>query len=348
MEWTELPLRAPDDNSVDMKITHCGICGSDIHVQDSGWGVSDYPCVTGHEIVGVCTAVGKNVKNIKVGDRIGVGAQSGSCHECVNCKNGEENLCTNGSVGTYNSRWPNGDKSFGGYADKWRGDARFVFKVPDNMSNEIAATFFCAGVTTYSPLKRYGVTKGSKVGVVGIGGLGHFAVQWAKAMGAEVVALSSSDRKRDDAAALGCGDYVVTSDAEQMKAHHNTFTHIICTAYSKSFDCKSWILACASFSKLSLGVSFFKLMTTNSHFIMVALPEAPINGIPAMLLAAKQINFVGSMIGSPAMIEDMLQFAATHGVKPWIQKYPMKECNEAVKAFREGKPRYRIVLENEQ
>ncbi|KAI9254029.1 hypothetical protein BY458DRAFT_521547 [Sporodiniella umbellata] len=309
LEWTELPLRAADDDTVDMDISHCGICGSDIHTQDT---------------------VGKNVTGIKVGDRIGVGAQSGSCHECVNCKNGEENLCKGSRTGTYNSRWPNGDKAFGGYADKWRGHYKFVFKVPDNMTNEIAATFFCAGVTTYAPLKKFGVTKGSKVGVIGIGGLGHFAIQWAKAMGAEVVALSSSDKKRGDADALGCTDYVVTSDAEQMKAHNGTLTHIICTAYSESLD---WL-------------SFFQLMDFNSHFIMVAIPEAPLTNFPSMILAARQISFVGSMIGSPSMIEDMLQFAAAHNVKPWITKYPMKDCNEAIKDFREGKPRYRLVLEN--
>ncbi|CAO3694509.1 unnamed protein product [Rhizopus stolonifer] len=330
LEWTELPLRAADDYSVDMDITHCGICGSDIHTQDSGWGPTDYPCVTGHEIVGVCTAVGKKVKNVKVGDRIGVGAQSGSCHECKSCKNNEENLCLGVSTGTYNSRWPNGDKSFGGYADKWRGDSRFVFKVPENMPNEIAATFFCAGVTVYAPLKKHGVTKGSKVGVVGIGGLGHFAIQWAKAMGAEVVALSSSDRKREDFIALGCTDYVVTSDPEQMKAHKGTFTHIVCTAYSSTLD---W-------------TSLFDLLTVNSHFILVALPEEPIGGLPALAIAIRQINFVGSTIGSPSMIEEMLLFAAKHNVKPWINKYSMKDTLQAIKDFREGKPRYRFVLEN--
>ncbi|CEG80613.1 hypothetical protein RMATCC62417_14918 [Rhizopus microsporus] len=331
LEWMELPLRAPDDDTVDMKITHCGICGSDIHTQDSGWGETDYPCVTGHEITGICTAVGKNVKHIKVGDRIGVGAQSGSCLECKECLNGEENLCQGRKTGTYNSRWPNGDKAFGGYADKWRGHQRFVFKVPDNMTNEVAATFFCAGVTTYSPLKRYGVTKGSKVGVIGLGGLGHYAIQWAKAMGAHVVTISRSDKKLQDATALGSHEYINASNPDELKAHTGTFTHIICTAYSKEFD---W-------------PTYFRLMDTNSYFIMVALPEAPLNGIPAMLLAARQISLVGSMIGSPSMIEEMLQFAAEHDVKPWISKYPMKQCNEAVQAFRDGKPRYRIVLENE-
>lgn len=263
-------------------------------------------------------------------DRIGVGAQSGSCLDCTWCKNGDENLCQN-LVATYNSRWPNGDKSFGGYADKWRGHQRFVFKIPENMTNELAATFFCAGITTYSPLKRYGCKAGDKVGVIGIGGLGHFAVQWAKAMGASVVALSSSDRKREDAKALGCDEYVVASDAEAMKKHAGSFTHIICTSFAKDTDWSAYLM----------------LMKTNSHFIMVAIPEEPLSGIPAGLLVIRQIALVGSCIGSPQMIEEMLEFAAEKGVKPWIQKYPLKDAPAAVQAMRDGKARYRFVLENE-
>ncbi|KAG1438897.1 hypothetical protein G6F56_012480 [Rhizopus delemar] len=149
-------------------------------------------------------------------------------------------------------------------------------------------------------------------------------------MGAEVVALSSSDKKRGDAAELGCSDYVVTSDAEQMKAHKGTLTHIVCTAYSSTLD---W-------------TSLFNLLDVNSYFILVALPEEPIGGIPARTLAGRQVNFVGSAIGSPSMIEEMLLFAVKHNVKPWITKYPMKDARQAIKDFREGKPKYRFVLEN--
>lgn len=282
------------------------------------------------QIVGVVTKVGKNVQRFKVGDRVGVGAQCGSCLECENCKNGYENICERKPVGTYNDYWPSGDKTYGGYATKWRGHQHFVFKVPDDMSNELAATFFCAGVTTYAPLKRYGVKKGDKVGVIGIGGLGHFAVQWAKAMGAEVVALSSSNRKYDDSKALGCDDYVITSDLDAMKQHAGTFTHIICTNFSNNFD---WAL-------------YFSLIKANGYFIMVALPEEPLKGIPAGLLALRQISLVGSFIGSPKEIQDMLEFAAQHDVKPWIQKYSLKDTPQAVQAMRDGKAKYRIVLEN--
>jgi len=330
LEYIELPLKTFDDDAVDMDVTHCGICGSDVHTMDSGWGPTTYPCVVGHEITGVCTAVGKNVTHIKVGDRIGVGAQSGSCLECVYCKNGQENICVKGMIGTYNDKWANGEETYGGYAEKWRGHQRFVFKVPDNMSNEIAATFFCAGLTCYAPLRRHNVTKGSKVGVVGIGGLGHFAVQWAKAMGAEVIAMSSSDRKREDAAKLGCSDYIVSSNPDDMSKYNGALTHIICTAYNPEFD---WV---ANLSTLK----------ANGTFILVGLPEEPLKGIPPNLLALKQINICGSIIGSPDEIQEMLDFAAETGVKPWIQKYPMSKVNEALADFRSGKPRYRFVLEN--
>lgn len=246
------------------------------------------------------------------------------------CHDHNENLCLNGLVGTYNSRWQNGDKSFGGYADKWRGHQHFVFKLPDNMSNEKAATFFCAGVTTYSPLRRFGVKPGDKVGVIGIGGLGHFAVQWAKAMGASVVAISSSERKRQDAEKLGCDDYIVIGDSDGFKKHACSLSHIVCSSFGNSFDWKAML----------------SLIRPNGYFIMVALPETPLSGIPAGLLALRQISLVGSAIGSPDMIRDMLDFAAQTGVQPWLNAYPMSEAPQAVKAMRQGKARYRIVLEN--
>ncbi|KAI8145723.1 chaperonin 10-like protein [Fennellomyces sp. T-0311] len=330
LEWTELPLKRFQDDDVELAVTHCGICGSDLHTMDSGWGPTDYPCVVGHEIVGIVTRVGKNVTNLKVGDRAGVGAQSGSCLECPDCKNEEENLCRGCKSGTYNSRWPTGEKTYGGYADKWRGHQHFVFKVPDNMTNEVAATFFCAGVTTYAPLKKYGVTKGSRVGVIGVGGLGHFAVQWAKAMGAEVLVISSSDRKREDAKLLGADDYVVGTDFDEMAKRDGRLTHIICTSFANDFD---W-------------TKHLSLLDRKGIFIMVALPESPLSGIPAGVLISRQITFAGSNIGSPKEIREMLEFAAETGVKPWIQKYPMTQAADAVQALRDGKAKYRFVLEN--
>ncbi|KAI8985204.1 chaperonin 10-like protein [Pilobolus umbonatus] len=327
---TELPLKTFNDDDVEMDITHCGICGSDVHIVDCDWGPTDFPCVTGHEIVGVCTKVGKNVKNIKVGDRLGVGAQCDSCGQCEECKRGEENICQGHKIFTIASKYPNGEKVSGGFADKWRGNQKFAIKIPDGMSSEIASTFLCAGITTYAPLVNHRVTKGSKLGVLGLGGLGHYAVLWGKALGAEVVALSSSDKKRDDAKALGCDAYVDTSNKEELERHKNSFTHIIATYLSNNFD---W-------------GSYFELLKPDGIFIVVGLPDSPISGIPAMPLVSRQITVVGSAIGPPRMIEEMLQFAHKNNVKPWITKYPMKNINEAFDDFRAGKPRYRFVMEN--
>ncbi|ORZ26077.1 chaperonin 10-like protein [Absidia repens] len=329
LEWTEMPFKQFDADTVEMDVTHCGICGSDVHTMDSGWGPTNYPCVVGHEITGVVTRVGDNVSKFKVGDRVGVGAQSLSCLECDSCKNGFENICENGITGTYNGTYPNGDKSFGGYAEKWRGHQHFVFKVPDNMTNEIAATFFCAGVTTFAPLRRYNVKKGDCVAVIGLGGLGHFAVLWAAAMGAEVVAISHSKSKKDDALKLGCSDFVMSSDKEHMAKYKGKFTHILCASYADDFD---W-------------GAHLALMKHNGTFILVAAPEVPLS-IPPFALLVKQIQLSGSLIGSPKQIEEMLEFAAEHNVRPWINKYSMKDTPQAIKDFRSGKPRYRFVLEN--
>lgn len=330
----KLPLKTWEETDVEMDVSHCGVCGSDIHTLNEGWEKADFPCVVGHEIVGVCTKIGKQVKYIRVGDRIGVGAQCDSCDDCDDCKRGDENICKEGILSrgsTYNGFWKNGDRTFGGYANKWRGDHRFVFKIPCSMTNEMAASFFCAGVTTYAPLKKSNVQRGDRVGVIGIGGLGHFAIQWIKAMGAEAVALSHSDRKREDAMELGCDEYIVTGDEELMKSRANSLTHIMCTSFADNFD---WSL-------------FLNLLKSNGKFIMVAIPGTPLAGIPPFLLAGKKLAISDSIIGSPRIIEDMLRFAATTTVKPWINKMPMSDVNAAVQAMKDGKPRYRIVLENE-
>ncbi|KAG1120061.1 hypothetical protein G6F42_012834 [Rhizopus arrhizus] len=175
LEKMELPLRTWDENCVDMDVICCGMCGTDIHTLDESFGPgTSWPCVVGHEIAGKVTRVGKNVTNVRVGDRAGVGCQADSCGKCEECLKGNQNLCTVRIVMTYNDTWFNGDKTFGGYGSKFRGDYRFIFKVPDSMPSEIAASFFCSGLTVYAPMKRLNVNSKSVVGVVGIGGLGHY------------------------------------------------------------------------------------------------------------------------------------------------------------------------------
>ncbi|KAI8145699.1 chaperonin 10-like protein [Fennellomyces sp. T-0311] len=332
LEWSELQLKKFEDDDVEIAITHCGLCGSDIHTLDSGWGpnTTDYPCVVGHEITGIVTKVGKNVTEFKINEKVGVGAQCCSCFNCGECETDQENLCRNGITKTYNSRWPSGDKTYGGYAERWRGHQHFVFKVPDGMSNEIAATFLCAGITAYSPLKNHDVKEGSRVGVIGIGGIGHFVVQWAKAMGADVVVFSSSDRKRDDAKLLGASDYVVSSDISELIKREGTLTHVVCTSFGNNIEWEKFML----------------MLKRNGKFILVGIPETPLSGIPPGILVRHQISLVGSMIGSPKDIREMLEFAVETGVTPWIQKYPMKQAADAVQALRNGNARYRLVLEN--
>lgn len=286
--------------------------------------------IAGHEIAGVVTKVGKNVTRLKVGDRAGLGPQCGSCKSCSRCSNSEENLCETKITLTYNDYWPTGDKTFGGYADKWRGDQQFVCKIPDNMTNENASTFFCGGLTTYTPLKRWNVGPSSTVGILGIGGLGHFGILFAKAMGATVIGLSSSDRKREAALELGCDDYVVTKDAEAMAKYTNKLTHIVCTGVGEDF---TW-------------EPYFNILKANGVFINVNAPEFSYPPVPLFMLLFKQIIVTGSLAGTPSIAEEMLQFAADKNIKAWYKKYSMKDVNKAIEDFRAGLPRFRFVLEN--
>lgn len=242
-----------------------------------------------------------------------------------------ENLCSTHAVWTFNDRYDNAtkDKAYGGFAKKWRGPAAFAVKIPDEFSSEVAASFLCGGVTTFAPLKRYGVGKGSKVAVLGLGGLGHFGVQWAKAMGAQVVAFDVIPDKVNDAKKLGCDDYVLMQKEEQMEPHFNTFTHILGTkVVNKCWD------------------QYLKMLKNNGVFIQCDIPEVPLSGINAYVLCGKQLTIAGSFIGSPSDIQECLDFAAEHNVRTWVNTFPMDKINDAFKFVREAKPRYRAVVMN--
>ncbi|KAI8095606.1 chaperonin 10-like protein [Thamnidium elegans] len=327
----ELKLRTWDEDCVDIDITHCGICASDIYTIDEGWGPTDYPCVAGHEIVGIVTRVGKSVKKIQVGDRVGVGPECDSCRECGACKDGFENVCEKFATTTYNSKWPNGDKTYGGYANKWRGDYRWVFKVPNNMSNKDAACFFCAGITTYAPLKHGDVNEKSVVGVLGIGGLGHIAILFAKAMGATVIGMSHSDKKRDYADDLGCDGYINTEVVEDMVKYKHKLTHILCTGTGKDFEWEPYL----------------ELLHVNGKFMNVFIPGWKFPQIDPFTLIINQVSISGTAVGSPAEMQEMINFAAEREIKPWINKYKMSDINKAIADFRAGLPKFRFVLENE-
>ncbi|GAN05807.1 hydroxyacid dehydrogenase [Mucor ambiguus] len=331
LEPMEMTFCHWDEDMVQMDIICCGVCGTDLHTVDEGWGPTEFPCVVGHEIIGNVTKVGKNVQRIKVGDRCGVGCQSACCGKCDYCKKGMENLCSTHAVWTFNDRYdnPTKDKTYGGFAKKWRGNQDFVVKVPMDFSPEVAASFLCGGVTTYAPLKRYNVGKGSKVAVLGLGGLGHFGVQWAKAMGAEVVAFDVIPDKVNDAKKLGCDDYVLMQKEEQMEPHYNTFTHILATKIvNKCWD------------------QYFKMLKNNGIFMLCDIPEVPLSGMSAFVMAGKQLTIAGTFIGSPSVIQECLDFAAEHNVRTWVNTFPMEKINEAFEFVRQAKPRYRAVVMN--
>ncbi|KAF2821318.1 GroES-like protein [Ophiobolus disseminans] len=336
MTWGDFEPKKWTEDDVDIEISHCGICGSDLHMLSSGWGPTPYPCVVGHEIIGKAVKVGKNVKHIKEGTRVGVGAEARSClqRDCPDCSQNLENHCHRGVINTYGSVYPGDEgKSYGGYATHNRTHNRFVFNIPDGLDSADAAPMLCGGITVFSPLKNYGCGPGKTVGIVGVGGLGHFGVLFAKALGADkVVGISRKADKRDDVLKLGADKYISTDeDADWAKHNAQSLDLIVCTVSSEKMPLEGYL----------------SLLKTKGTFIQVGAPDGgnlpPIN---AFTLLAGGIKVGGSAIGSPDEIAEMLQFAADKKVKPWIQKRSMKDANQAVIDMVAGKARYRYVLEN--
>jgi D-arabinose 1-dehydrogenase-like Zn-dependent alcohol dehydrogenase len=282
--------------------------------------------------------VGANVKDIKAGDRVGVGAQARGCmrDDCAECTSGQYNYCAKGRVDTYGSVYPDGEgKSYGGYADYNRTDGRFVVKIPDGISSEHAAPMLCGGVTVYAPLKANGCGPGKSVGVIGVGGLGHFAVMFAKAMGADhVVGISRRDAKLDEVLAMGADGYIATEDDEDWARHNaRTLDLIVCTV---------------SHTGMPLD-RYLSLLRPGGTLVNVGIPEGgALPNVSAFVLIAGKVKLGGSLVGSPAEIREMLEFAVEHDVKPIIQTWPMRDANQAVLDMEAGKARYRYVLVNEK
>ncbi|KAL3488558.1 chaperonin 10-like protein [Aspergillus germanicus] len=338
MVWQEFEPKTWEETDIDIKISHCGVCGTDLHTLRSGWGPSQYPCCVGHEIVGTAVRVGSKAEgNIKVGDRVGVGAQSDSClgrlGDCPECALGLENYCSRKLVGTYNDTFLNGSKSFGGYALYNRSPSHFVVKIPDSVPSAHAAPMLCGGVTVYSPLKNSGCGPGKKVGIIGLGGLGHFGVLFAKALGADkVVAISRKKEKESDALALGADAYIATDDEEDWESK-----------YARSLDI---VLSTVSSAKMPLD-GYLGLLATQGSFVQVGLPDDGYLNLPAMKLI-RQIKAGSSFIGSPNEIREMLALVEKKGIKAWVEEVPMKDANKAIVDFHKGLPRYRYVLVNEE
>jgi len=267
-------------------------------------------------------------------DKVGVGAQSGSCLDCEECLNGQECYCLKGLIGTYNGKYPDGSKSYGGYANYCRAPAHFVVKIPDALKLEDAAPMLCGGITVFSPLKKNGAGPGKRVGIVGIGGLGHFGLLFAKALGAdEVVAISRTSAKKDDATAMGATRFIATSeDPKWAKTHARSLDLIVSTVSSPDMPLEG----------------YFRLLRTRGEFIQVGAPEDKIPAFNAFALMAKMCKLGGSSIGSVNEISEMLQFAADNNIKPWVTVRDMGEANKSVVEMEAGKARYRYVLRNEQ
>ena len=338
MRWEPFAPKPFLDTDIDIKVSHCGICGSDIHTLRSGWNSTKYPTCVGHEIVGhvVRTGSAPSASRFRVGERVGVGAQAGAClrSDCQECSAGLEQHCKS-MVGTYNALYrESGYWSKGGYADYVRVAGHFAVRIPAGMPSAEAAPMLCGGITVYAPLRNEGAGPGKRVGIVGLGGLGHFGVLFAKAMGCErVVAISRRRDKEADAKALGADTYIATAEDEKWERTHG-----------RSLDL---IVSTVSSPDMPLS-KYLRLLRTNGTFIQVGAPEGDLPPIAAFALIAKGCKIGGSQIGSPKDIEEMLRFARDKGVKPWVETRPMKEANQSVVDFEDGKARYRYVLVNEE
>lgn len=328
LEPLQIERRAvgPDDVRIDIKF--CGICHSDIHFARGEWGEIPYPAIPGHEIAGIVAAVGSDVTGFAVGDRVGVGCMVNSCGECENCKAGNEQYCIPGNTQTYGSVDRDGTITYGGYTDHVVVNQHFVLRIPDAIPLDEAAPLLCAGITTYSPLRHWNAGPGTQVAVVGLGGLGHMAVKFAKAMGAEVTVLSQSLRKQEDGLRLGADGYYATSDDATFETLAHRFDLIINTV-SASLD---------------IG-RFLSLVKTDGALVNVGAPSEPLP-VPVFALLMQRRSFAGSGIGSIAETQEMLDFCAEHGIAADIEVIGADRVNEAWERVLASDVRYRFVIDN--
>ena len=309
-----------DAHEVEIAISHCGICHSDLHLISNDWGISQYPFIPGHEIIGKVNAVGSEVRSLAVGQRVGLGWQANSCGECEWCTRGMENLCTRAEATCVHRH--------GGYADRVRANVRFVMPIPDELESQNAAPLLCGGITVYNPLRTHGINPSSRVGVIGIGGLGHMAIQFARVFGAEVTAFSTSAAKEEEARALGAHRFVNTRETRAMKDLASTFDFILSTVNAA----QDW--------------SFYvQALRPTGTLCFVGVPPAPVT-LHAFPMISGLRSVTGSPIGSPQRIREMLDVAARHGVKAHIEPFAMAKVNEAIEKVKKNKVRYRAVLAN--
>ncbi|MEI7037805.1 NAD(P)-dependent alcohol dehydrogenase [Fulvimonas yonginensis] len=331
LQALDIERRQPGPHDVQIEIAYCGVCHSDLHTVRSEWAGTLYPCVPGHEIVGHVSAVGSEVTGFKVGDTVGVGCLVGSCQHCASCGEGLEQFCENGFTGTYNGKTPEAPgHTLGGYSQRIVVNDRFVLKIRHPQEQLAAvAPLLCAGITTYSPLRHWGAGPGRKVGIVGIGGLGHMGIKLAHAMGAHTVAFTTSESKRRDALALGADEVVISKDADGMARHGGSFDLILDTvAASHDLD------------------AYTRLLKRDGTLCLVGVPEHahPSPNVAQLIFGRRSI--AGSLIGGIAETQEMLDFCAERGIVADIEMIPVQQIDEAYDRMQRSDVKYRFVIDN--
>ncbi|MGZ8920183.1 MAG: NAD(P)-dependent alcohol dehydrogenase [Limisphaerales bacterium] len=328
---TTIPRRDPTDRDVQIEILFCGICHSDLHYARDEWHdvmPTVYPCVPGHEIVGRVTKVGSSVTKYKQGDRVGVGCLVGSDHTCPNCKSGLEQFCPH-QVLTYGSpdKHQTAPVTYGGYSDSIVVDERFVLRIPPNLDPAAAAPLLCAGITTYSPMRHWKIGKGKKVGVVGLGGLGHMGVKWAHAFGAHTVAFTTSPNKKEDALRLGADEVVISKNADEMKKHASSFDFILdCVAAPHDIN------------------AYINLLARDGNITMVGAPDQPLP-VAVFGLIFQRRSFSGSLIGGIAETQEMLDFCGERNITSDVEVIPIQKLNEAYERMAKSDVKYRFSID---
>lgn len=305
-------------NEVEIDVLNCGICHSDLSMLDNEWGMTQYPIVPGHEVVGKIAEVGEQINNLKIGQTVGLGWHAGYCNECSLCHAGDHNLCANSQ--------PTIIGHHGGFADKVRADANSVVPIPDGVDLDSAGPLFCGGITVFNPLVQYNVKPTDKAAVIGIGGLGHMALQFLNAWGCEVTAFTSSEAKKEEALRLGAHHTLNSRDPKEIEAAAGHFDLIISTVNVK-LDWNLYLNTLHPKGRL--------------HFVGATLDPLDIN-VFSLIMGQRSVS--GSPVGSPGIIADMLDFAGLHNIKPVIEKFSFDDINDAIARLRSGQARYRVVL----
>lgn len=328
LEALDIERREITADDVKIEIDYCGVCHSDIHQVRNDWKNSKYPVVPGHEIIGRVTQVGKNVSNFKEGDLVGVGCMVDSCQECDSCKEDLEQFCENGATLTYNSKDEHlGGHTFGGYSEQIVVDKEFVLKVPENIDAKAAAPLLCAGITTYSPLRHWNVKKGDKVGVIGLGGLGHMGVKFAHAIGAHVVMITTSPSKSEDAKKLGADEVLISKNEEDMKKQAGTFDFLLNTV-PVGHDMNPYIA----------------LLKRDATMVLVGAIE-PLDPVHGGGLIGGRKRIAGSVIGGIKETQEMLDFCGEHNIVSDIEMIDMQNINEAFDRVVKSDVKYRFVID---